>query len=70
MMTKETAVPIIKAVNRRMRKLRALESPDYRDITTGWDYTTWRMVHPALSTLYQAACETYTGRSGRFVPTV
>ena len=69
-MTITEAKAIIKATNRRMRKLRAMETPDRRDITTGWDYSTWRMCYPALSAVYQSACEAYTGRTGRFVPAV
>ena len=69
-MTPETAVPIIKAVNRRMRRLDRMTTHDHRDLTRGWDYATWCACYPALSAVYQRACEAFTGRMGRFVPTL
>lgn len=67
-MNKQTAKAIVKSVNRHMRQAYARETHDPRDMTTGWDYTTWRAVYPQLSAVYQAACESYVGRPGRFVP--
>ncbi len=66
-MNKQQAIAIVKAINRRER-VRAREDYCPGDITFGWDYTTWNMVHPQLSALYSKCAEIITGKQGRYIP--
>lgn len=60
-MNKQTAIAIIKSINRHIRN-------HWFGGMRGWDYATWTVVYPQMAHQYSAAAQVITGRPGRYLP--